>query len=827
MEGSTPPAERHAWLRDDREVLGLLRQAVGAGAHEPAVPGHRLLREIASGAQGAVFEAVRESDGRRVAVKVLARLTYPTSRAARRLERELDLVRRLDHPGIVPLLDSGFTAAGQPFLVMELLPGGTLGDAIPIGARDGVFPDLPAALRAFLEICAAVEHAHKRGVLHRDLKPGNILLDGGGHPKVADFGIAKDLVEKDGGAPEGGPPMLTRTGDLLGSLAYAAPEQLSLIPGDVDVRSDVYSLGVILYEMLTGATPVGTEGSLLEVLRHLEVSRPGPPSRALRARRASGALPPGVPFRLPHDLDAVVLNALARDKEDRYQSVAELAADVRRVLDNRPVHANRERLMVGLVRFAGRHRLVTASAAVAMAALALTALQSLRISRERERLYAWALDSQSLLLDDALGAIGRLTGGQPFREQLVRKTLASFERILEDYPGDAALRGGRARALVLLGQQRLEQGDPGGAMALYQEALGEYRSLCAVSSPSAACRHGLSLALVKIGDLHKGNGDENRAGALYEEALALDKALVAEEPANPPFLDTLFWSCQRLGDLARRTGNLALARERFERLAPLAARLEALAPELPGTRLARLAVPKAWAAYEIALGRPGRARVHLEEALRAAREGAAAAPESLDDQAQLAWALYHLSGNEFADKALVDAAWAHGREAVRLAESLVAAEPQNLDLRLLETTLRLSFLEIEAGRTNGLDSLEPALQSLVNLRNQARDRPDILAGCVAATELATHTLFQEGHPLAAARLALVPLEAEANQPAIPEVWRAKILVLAGQARDCLAESVPRMDGSAALSEAAARFFKVMQRLDPGDALQWRASLPGQ
>jgi serine/threonine-protein kinase len=311
----------HAARQDSalfQELAGAVRSRHSRLAEEIAGR-YEILGEIHRGGQGVVYRALQVSTRRVVALKVLRGGEHATDRERHRFEREVELASRLRHPSIVAVHDSG-VADGSAYYSMELIEGQRLDEFL----RDRS-PSRRERLELFERICAAVAYAHQRGVIHRDLKPANVLVDPEGLPHVLDFGLAQ-RVESGLGAGR----RITETGMFLGTLAYASPEQFRGGLQEPDVRTDVYALGVILYEMLTGELPFSGEGSLPMVLsRRSEEEAPD-----LRSRDRS----------IDPQLATVVSRALARDPERRYASALDLCRDLGRLLEGRPIEARRDSL---------------------------------------------------------------------------------------------------------------------------------------------------------------------------------------------------------------------------------------------------------------------------------------------------------------------------------------------------------------------------------------------------------------------------------------------------------------------------------------------------
>lgn len=300
-------------------------------------------RLLGRGGSAVVYEAEQARPARRVAVKVLRR-TWATAEATRRLLREAESLARLQHPGVATVYEVG-TFEGSPYIAMELVEGETLA-----AYTTRAIPPAGERLELLAEVCDAVHHAHQRGVIHRDLKPSNILIDGEGRPKIIDFGIAR-ILDADPSAT-----LVTSPGQIVGTLAYVSPEQLN--PGgiDVDTRADVFALGVILFELLSGRRPREAEGG--PVARSIALLRDQAPMRLRKA------LP-----SCPRDLDAIVGKALAINPDDRYASAAALADDIRRYLRDETISARAPSAIYEVGKFVRRRRALVLSTMLGVALL--------------------------------------------------------------------------------------------------------------------------------------------------------------------------------------------------------------------------------------------------------------------------------------------------------------------------------------------------------------------------------------------------------------------------------------------------------------------------
>lgn len=301
---------------------------------------YKIEAEIGRGGMGVVHRARHLKLKRTVALKVLLAGTLAKASDRRRFLREAQAAGALNHPNIVPILDAG-EHEGTTFISMAYVRGTSL---VKVLRQRRPREEL---LRLFLQICDGVQHAHTRGVIHRDLKPDNVIVDERGVPRILDFGIAKRLGEEqnlDESGEEGG-GALTTEGDILGTLRYMPPEQAAGQNDDVDVRSDVYALGTILYELVSGETPF--HGTVPELLHHIHFSEPKAPSR----------LAPDVPW----ELDAICLKALEKEPDRRYQSTLEFRQDVMRFLEGVPIKARRATLGYALRKWALRNKRRTAA----------------------------------------------------------------------------------------------------------------------------------------------------------------------------------------------------------------------------------------------------------------------------------------------------------------------------------------------------------------------------------------------------------------------------------------------------------------------------------
>jgi serine/threonine protein kinase/tetratricopeptide (TPR) repeat protein len=557
---------------------------------------YRILARIGEGGMGIVYDAEQQAPiRRRVALKAIHPGMHPDLAARFAVERQALAV--MSHPNIARVFDAGVLPDGRPFLAMEHVAGVPLGEYC-----DRHSLDLGQRIDLFVSVCQAIQHAHQKGVIHRDVKPSNILVaveDGAPVPKVIDFGVAKAFH-----ATLDDQALRTRQEVLIGTLEYMSPEQLDPSGLDVDTRSDVYSLGVVLYELLAGALPfdwpsVRQEG--LEGLRR--VARESDPPRASRRLLSLGPEPAGsvaarrrttpaaLARRLTGDLDWILLKALDRDRTRRYGAASDLAADLRRHLAQEPVQAGPPGAGYRISKLVRRHRTAVAVAAAGMmlltAFLVTTLVQSAEIrsaltraDRERaraERVAQFLVDvfkasdpyqgnrrdlTAREVLDRGaervareladepdvkaavMSAVGRVyaeLGIYDSAERLLRESLVLRRRLyVTDHPAVA-------ESLEALGAVMRNRADYPSAAGLLEEAVAMRRRLGDTS--------GLARSLYSLGSLRRLQGELAAAETLLDEALALARAPRAAGTAADPFAATPI--LEELGAVAWKKGDYA------------------------------------------------------------------------------------------------------------------------------------------------------------------------------------------------------------------------------------------------------------------------------
>jgi eukaryotic-like serine/threonine-protein kinase len=531
----------------------------GAPAGEaPSMPSaigrYRILRLLGEGGMGAVYEAEQEAPHRTVALKII-RTGYANAEMLRRFETETQALGRLQHPGIAQIYDAGTeeTPWGrQPYIAMELVHGETL-----LAYCDQHKLKVRKRLDLFAKICDAVQHAHQRGLIHRDLKPANILVSDDGQPKILDFGIAR-LTDSEAQATR-----QTSMGQIIGTLAYMSPEQVTGEVDEIDTRSDVYTLGVILYELLAGRLPYETGRQIHEAISTIREKEPSALRTINRAFRG--------------DVETIVARALEKDKTRRYGSAAELAADVRRYLHDEPIMARPPSTAYQLRKFAHRNKaLVTGVAAVfvvlvgGVVASTWEAVQARRAEKKALQETAIAHAVNDFLQHDLLAQASAYNQSKPDPNITVRTVL---DRAAQNIQGkfnnqpavEAAIRDTIGRTYLDMGlypeaQRQLER-----ALALERRTLGP-------EDP------GTIETMIHLGDVADRVSNLSEAEAIFKQTLA-----TANRVLGPDNADTLN-AAKGLANAYFHQGKFALAQPLYNRV--LQSRRRVLGPENPDTLMA-------------------------------------------------------------------------------------------------------------------------------------------------------------------------------------------------------------------------------------------------
>ena len=547
----------------------------GSEAHPAWIGDYQILGVLGRGGMGIVYEAEQRSPRRRVALKVVRGEAALDDNHLMLFRREVEVLARLEHPMIARIYDSGRTPEGRHFFAMELVRGRTLDVAMRVETPlDGAETRRRLALLA--DVADAVHYAHQRGVIHRDLKPSNLVVaedaTDPGSVKILDFGVAR-ITDEDVRATR-----VTEIGVVRGTLSYMSPEQASGRPDAIDVRTDVYALGVILYEMLTGALPHDlSKASLAQAVRILEEAPPRPLRQAWKGSA-----------RLDEDVETIVAKALEKDPKDRYGSAAALAEDLRRWLDSKPILARPPSTLYQMRKFVRRNPLPTAFAATLLMLLVGFAIamgwQANRVAAERDRAQAAADKAEAInrflqetlqvanpdiggshqttileALDQSLGRIEKTFAGQPILEADVRETLGETYNTLGEFAKtEEQLKRALELRLARLGPLHSDTGTTYGALshlyhktARYDEAIDAAQKGIAAERAASGPRHiRLAERLNDLGDAYYFAGKPQEAEKPVAEALEIGRAW-PEGPTYP-----LGESLQLMGNILASEGKL-------------------------------------------------------------------------------------------------------------------------------------------------------------------------------------------------------------------------------------------------------------------------------
>lgn len=597
------PHEREAWLRercgDDerllREVLDLLETDARSGTflETPALGAnfdlgtgtaetmperigpYRVLRVLGEGGMGVVYEAEQAEPKRRVAIKLI-RGGLADEDMRRRFRYEAELLGRLRDPRIAQIFEAGTDEQGRPYFAMELVEGRPLDSA-----RD---MDLRARCTLMADIADAVHHAHQRGVIHRDLKPGNVLVQRDGRPKVLDFGVAR-AAEREPGAT-----LYTTAGQIIGTPAYMSPEQASGDPERVDARTDVYALGAIAFELLGGRPPIDVAG--MAPLQAINTVREREPARLSTIVRASRG-----------DLETIVHKALAKEPERRYASAAEFAADLRRYLNDEPVIARPTTIGYQLTKFARRNRGLVGAAGVALSALVVATGVSvafaMRASDAREaeasaRAKAEARFNQvrelaRTMIFDIERRLRDVPGATSAREALIATAVRYLDALSSAEEADADLLHEVAESYLRIhdvqgGTASASLGDTESALASLEKAKTIFRRLLEADPQSERDRVWLSAALKFEAELLMALGRGEDAMARLDEAETIGREMLETDPASVVAARDLMLSIGQRAEMLLRAGRQDEALRLFDEAMR---RAEAAAASEPSPRQTR------------------------------------------------------------------------------------------------------------------------------------------------------------------------------------------------------------------------------------------------
>jgi serine/threonine-protein kinase len=630
---------------------------------------------------------------REVALKEIQTRYADDESSRSRFLLEAEVTGGLEHPGIVPVYSLGCHADGRPYYAMRFIRGTSLKQAIRQfhSTQDNETADQTLGLRKllghFIDVCQAMEYAHSRGVWHRDLKPGNVMLGRYGETLVVDWGLAKVATRSDESNTVVGDGVLrpqassetarTQLGSTIGTPAYMSPEQAAGQIDQLGPASDVYSLGATLYCLLTGSAPYvdSDRDALLARVREGDFQ----PPRQLNPRIAA-------------PLNSICLKAMAHAPTDRYASAMELADDVERWLADEAVQAHRESFSEQVGRWARRHRSWVRAGTIALVLIALiTSVAAVMVNREKQVAQALAVENQrrfnqvrelaNTFVFDVHDAIARLNGSTRARQMVVATALQYLDTLSQDARNDIPLRHELATAYRRVGDiqgndQNANLGDTDAAIDSYTKALAHLDIIEQQGGDPRQIRDARLAALDRLGFIQQQRGNLSDAKRNLEMALVLAEEAVADVPADVGKQTSLWTAINRLADLEARQGHGSAALPFHERGLRLAQQLD---DQHPGnlTLQRHLAVSHALVASDLSAERRyDEALPHCEQRLRIAEMHVDQYPDdarALRDAGEASGVLAKILSNSGAYQQAVP----HAQRCVDLCEQLAEADPEN------------------------------------------------------------------------------------------------------------------------------------------------------
>lgn len=545
---------------------------------------YNLLQQIGEGGFGIVFMAQQTEPVKRVVALKLIKAGMDSKQVIARFEAERQALALMDHPNIATILDGGTTPSGRPYFVMDLVKG------VPITKYCDEHHFTPRQrLELFIPVCQAVQHAHQKGVIHRDLKPSNVIVacsDGNAVPKVIDFGVAKatgqSLTEK---------TLVTDLGNIVGTPEYMSPEQAEVNQLDIDTRSDIYSLGVLLYELLAGSPPFSrrelANAGILEMLRVIREQEPSKPSTKLSTAERlptlaanRGTEPAKLTKLVRGELDWIVMKAIEKDRNRRYETANGLALDLQRYLADEPVVAGPPSAIYRFRKFARRYRhalaLLTGLVLMLCIAALSLAVSAVRVWREQARTQQANLRLKDNLelalqtLDEIYLKVAeeRLPNDPARKEEhleLLKKALSFYEQFAQQNSTDPEVLKAQAKAHRRAGAIRVYLDQFAEAEQDLSAAIHLYETLRAKYPDDREVRHGLATAHLNLALMQFRSGNHGDAIGSLDIGQPLLEKLVAVEPREPGYRRDLAQALNNRGTILMQQLRMTEAEQNYQR----------------------------------------------------------------------------------------------------------------------------------------------------------------------------------------------------------------------------------------------------------------------
>ena len=701
---------------------------------------YEIIEQIGRGGMGSVYRAVRVDDQyhKQVAIK-LVKPGFQTAFALSRLRAERQILANLEHPGIGRLIDGGTTESGVPYFVMELVEGQPIDQycdshRLPIRER----------LRLFRTVCSAVEYAHQNLVVHRDLKPGNVLITKEGAPKLLDFGIAKILT------PESAPLETEPSIAFLRILTpeYASPEQVTGAP--ISTATDVYSLGVVLYVLLTGHRPYEVDArrpdQMAATICHTDPPKPsvaaGPKPHCAGSKETTEAIPESIALargtrpdklrrQLAGDLDNIVLKALRKEPERRYGSVEQLSQDIRRHIEGLPVSARKETWGYRSQKFILRNKVALAAFALFVLSLAaglIATLHQARVARaERARAERRFDDVRKLansLIFEVHDGVANLPGSTPVRNLIMQRAAQYLDLLAKDASGDAGLQVELAGAYIRLAQVQgsmnsANLGDLAGAEQTYLKAQALLQAVLAKEPLRDDANGFLARSNRLLAYLYVATDRCDKAAEAAQKALAANRGLALRHPGDDFYQQYVPAAWQTLADAHECTNNPQERNERAQALQLSEQILSRHPNDLISQRDVALA-EKYMGTYLANHGALVKSLSHYQRALGLDEKRAAAEPQNALAQLDVSFDLGEIANYYYQNRDW-KRALQNFQQVLSIRQRLAAADPKNVQLRerIVYAQRSIGNTEIEMGRLReAREALQGAIDSLKLLAAQ-------------------------------------------------------------------------------------------------------------